>query len=635
LLFPDDFERIFGRSDRRKILRAFTALSSAQIAALSPLEIDRELQKVRADQEQRQGTKDLDFYWPPLKALWRPSDDTSSQAPEDEWEGAEAAKRLTRESVIRALGEIQSQGYPPDASSVTYDLIEGRKRYPPKVVFATAIKDVTGQELPRSTFKGGEGTECFRVLRDLGFHIERKSLIQELLQRFLRQADESASLVVQGYPTSYRGLRVNVRFGKGNAARIPWVSFTGFDQNTNDGIYPAVLYYRTQSKVVVAYGISETKAPKLRWQVGAGLKTIEADFRDRKLSPPERYGASYVHSVFDASEQTDLNGLENAIDDVIAGYIEQLSLAQQRGAVVQEPPPPSIKVYGIEEALVGLFIEEQEFRRILTLAKAKKNVILQGPPGVGKTFVCKRLAYALMEEEAPKRLQMVQFHQAYSYEDFVQGFRPSGQGFRLKNGIFYEFCETARNDPANPYVFIIDEINRGNLSKVFGEVMMLLESDKRGPEWEMPLAYSESGAERFYVPSNVYLIGLMNTADRSLAMVDYALRRRFAFVDLKPAFDTEEFREYLEGNGADRQFIEALIQRMSALNQTIAADGANLGPGFCIGHSFFCSIPHGLKPDWTWFKGVIEGEIGPLLREYYFDNVKQVTVMLEDLLKQD
>jgi 5-methylcytosine-specific restriction protein B len=215
----------------------------------------------------------------------------------------------------------------------------------------------------------------------------------------------------------------------------------------------------------------------------------------------------------------------------------------------------------------------------------------------------------------------------------VQGYRPSAQGFRLKNGLFYDFCEMARNDPAAMYVFAIDEINRGNLSKVFGEIMMLIEPDKRGPTWAIPLAYSESGANRFSVPENVYLIGLMNTADRSLAMVDYALRRRFAFVDLVPAFETDEFDSYLEAKGADPAFISIVVSRLTELNKIIANDTTNLGPGYRVGHSYFCTIAEGIRPDWLWYSQVIRGDVEPLLREYYFDNPKLAAELTEKLLK--
>jgi 5-methylcytosine-specific restriction protein B len=264
---------------------------------------------------------------------------------------------------------------------------------------------------------------------------------------------------------------------------------------------------------------------------------------------------------------------------------------------------------------------------MLGLLRQKRNLILQGPPGVGKTFVSKRLAFALMGEKAEGRLGMVQFHQSYAYEDFIQGYRPSGTGFRLKNGVFYEFSEKARNDPANDYVFIIDEINRGNLSKVFGELMLLIESDKRGPEWAIPLTYSEDSESKFYIPENLYFIGLMNTADRSPAMVDYALRRRFAFAEIEPGFDTDEYRQYMLDKGATPEFIQLIVSRMDQVNAKISADSTNLGRGYQIGHSFFCNVPDSEVPGWDWYISIVKNEVGPLIREYYFDDEKQANAL--------
>lgn len=288
--------------------------------------------------------------------------------------------------------------------------------------------------------------------------------------------------------------------------------------------------------------------------------------------------------------------------------------------------------YNRGKFLEDVFMDEEEYHKLLTLLLYKKNIILQGAPGVGKTFLAKRFAYSLIGKKDDRYIEIVQFHQSYSYEDFIMGYKPVDEGFELKTGSFYNFCKKAEKDedPQSKYFFIIDEINRGNLSKIFGELMVLIEADKRNEK--VKLAYKD---ELFTVPKNVYIIGMMNTADRSLALMDYALRRRFCFYEIEPAFGKAKFRnhilQYLKVAGVANRVVDKLVE----LNNKIADENTSgLGKGFCIGHSYFCTPPVENQSEEEWYDIIIDYEIAPLLEEYWWDDKGRAKDCIKELKKK-
>ncbi|MCO7121130.1 AAA family ATPase [Ihubacter massiliensis] len=284
--------------------------------------------------------------------------------------------------------------------------------------------------------------------------------------------------------------------------------------------------------------------------------------------------------------------------------------------VIREENPINEKQfdsYTKNDFLADVYMTAEKYDTLIALLKKKQNIILQGAPGVGKTFAAKRLAYSIIGAKDENQIETIQFHQNYSYEDFIMGYKPSGDGFELRNGVFYKFCQRAANNPDLPYFFIIDEINRGNLSKIFGELLMLIEKEYRGTK--TVLAYN---GLTFTVPKNVYIIGMMNTADRSLAMIDYALRRRFSFYSMEPGFISEGFQRYMKK--LDNETFNLLIEKVMDLNTEIIKD-SSLGSGFCIGHSYFCNQTECTD---EWMQSVVEYDIIPTLEEYWFDDATKL-----------
>lgn len=345
--------------------------------------------------------------------------------------------------------------------------------------------------------------------------------------------------------------------------------------------------------------LDEFENPEIQDAFRMSMEALSKKYRDWKGSSYRRHHRPEVYQAIFDPQALDLLLSEGLADEAES----PLTPGEQR-------------TFSSEDAMGDIFMPEEQFSGIIEALRIKLNVILQGAPGVGKSYCAKQVAYALMGERDESRVSLIQFHQSYGYEDFIQGWRPNASGgFDLHSGHFYLFCERAMADQTRPYVLIIDEINRGNLSRIFGELMVLLEPDKRG----LAMALTYAPEQSFFVPSNLHVLGLMNTADRSLAVVDYALRRRFAFLTLEPNFESDKFAQALRAKGVSKSLIGKIRERMRALNAEIAEDRAQLGPGFQIGHSFFVPRKH-VQDEATWFEGVVRWEILPLLQEYWVDD---------------
>lgn len=320
-------------------------------------------------------------------------------------------------------------------------------------------------------------------------------------------------------------------------------------------------------------------------------------------------------------------------------FIQKLfSMMGVEGAASEVPKTVGeVEAEEISYTLQDIYEESFETRanidRAMNRLLVSKNLILQGPPGTGKTYLARQLAWALTGSKNNDQVAMVQFHQSYSYEDFVQGFRPnSDQKLELKKGHFLRFCTLARLEPRKKFVMVIDEINRGNLSRIFGEILSQLEVDKRGEAFKVKLVYDDSPEGSFYVPENLYLIGTMNTADRSLAVLDFAMRRRFAFMGLEPLFESEQFEAHLREKNVEATISTKIVARLRALNSVISDDVRALGTGYRIGHSFFVLQSDSAIGNEMWYREIIETQIAPLLREYWYEDPALAESQIEKLL---
>ena len=443
--------------------------------------------------------------------------------------------------------------------------------------------------------------ECKTLANDLGFFISRKGTKSNAAAQ---KHDEA----VQGEKDrGYWWLNANPKFwsfaniGVGESQAYTLYNESGSKRRVFQNFLdakrgdPVICYESYPVKQIVALG---------RISAPANGKELFVEKLEALTSPID------FAALRECPELEQMEYLKNARGSLFkltkSEYDFLLDMIREENPIVSKTSAAS---YTKKDFLNEVYMDENRYDRLAALLGHKQNIILQGAPGVGKTFAAKRLAWSMIGEKDDSRIALIQFHQNYSYEDFVMGYKPDGDSFDLKFGVFFRFCQKAANQPDKAFFFIIDEINRGNMSKIFGELLMLIEKDYRGTM--ATLAY---GDIPFFVPKNLYIIGMMNTADRSLAMIDYALRRRFSFFNMEPAFDSEGFLQYQ--NSLNSKTLNALIGKIKDLNREISLD-RSLGKGFCIGHSYFCGRE--VCTD-EWLRAVVDFDILPILGEYWFDD---------------
>ncbi|MEC4599668.1 MrcB family domain-containing protein [Burkholderia vietnamiensis] len=543
LLFPDDFERIFGQNDRKTIVRHYSKHERRVVNRMDPVQLDRELQAIRKRLETERGTTQLDYYVPPLKGEWRSET------------FAAATENITAEHVRLALDEIDQEGVPKDAESTGYDLVYNGKRYPPKLVLSLAVKQATGEPLDRAAFSGGEASSAFRLLRRLDFEVEPKEEssdgIPELLHRFLKQASDGTELGTRGYLSVYRDLKVRVSFGKGNFARIPWIAFLGDGQSVNQGIYPVLLLYAEQQQLLLCYGVSEEGASRLSWGELAGAQTVREWFKGRYGRVPDRYATSFVRATYDLTQPLPMAELQQDLDDVIDIYSQVLAVndGEALPEIIEpqqsdEPLPvradlreaietfstalraSGVKFGGHHDGLVTSFISS-----LVT----KPLVILTGLSGSGKTQIAIRFGEWLGKHRlhvAAVRPDWTGAEALFGYEDALKRELDGRRAWTVPAPL--EFILKAADDPQHPYLLLLDEMNLAHVERYFADVLSGMESGQpcipnlhKGTDdcWRL-----KTGADKqIPLPANLWIVGTVNIDETTYMFSPKVLDRANTF----------------------------------------------------------------------------------------------------------
>ena len=603
MVFPETFEPIL-QNDKQRITRS---AEFARFINSDSSDIDRQLQGIRRGLEAQRGS-DFGFYDDDVSSLWR------NGAASNPWDGF-----VNRAKEYVAKGNL-------DSEEVDYKLRIGAR-------LSEALNAVLEQSDDwQAVVKRGIGG-------NLIFSIE-----QAKLRDWINESSDDALLALQALWT---------RDESSFSERIrDFCSLLPRSASSGPGS-------RTAVAAVLLMGLDAEQFPPFRVrvfdpaydQVGYGRAAQGADeaeiyehalgFLDRFMEEASRRGLELRHRL-DAQSvvwAVERNQGEPPVDDHEGAASEERDpdLSSLEGTThTSVPPVQETEIpYSLDDIISdGCFLEFGRLQVMLDRLRSRRNLILQGPPGTGKTWLAKRLDYALIGSRSERRVRPFQFHSNLSYEDFVRDWRPSGDGrLALVDGPLLQAIRDAGEKPSLDFVVVIEEINRGSPAQIFGEMLTLLEADKRTPQEALALSYPRHATERVHIPPNLYVVGTMNIADRSLALVDLALRRRFAFIDLEPVFGSTWRNWVGEQCGIETAFLADIERRMTSLNQTIATDSL-LGSQFRVGHS--AVTPSGdqvIDDPVSWFVQVVETEIGPLLEEYWFDQAGRADEEKEKLLQ--
>lgn len=482
----------------------------------------------------------------------------------------EIPPNITREHLLKAIEKIDREGIPSDADSQYYDVVYNGKRYPPKVMVSYANLFANGQPLDRTTFRGGQGTPGFRLLEKHGFTIELKNMaFYKELKTFIKLANDEELKWRKDFPDDYQGLKIKVGLGQTNAAHVPYISFLGEGQRTSEGIYPVYLYYKRLKRLILAYGVSETKPPALQWNVKA--PTVQEYFDDHNLGDADPYPISYVYKVYDlkyALNEQEVNKDLNALIGIYKKILPQQGAAQPKPA---RGGKFDYTQFVTSATAAGLFTSDTQCLRFIASLLAKPFVIFTGLSGSGKTKLAQAFAKWMCADE--KQYRIIPVGADWTNRDPLLGFQNAlnaKEYIKPGNGALDLILEAAKEANANkPYFLILDEMNLSHVERYFADFLSTMESEgtiqlHSGDENEIGFAASIA------LPKNLFIVGTVNI-DETTYMFSPKVLDRASVIEFRISAD--EMESYLKsGVRMDLKKLDGAGAGMAASFMALAND---------------------------------------------------------------